>query len=450
MANTKISQLTPNTNPTGNEELVYAFNNANGKMTLNTMKTFTSSDSQPTLVSWTNIKTINNQSILWPWNIDIQWGGGGWADASYDAIVDASWSGDYTLVSDAIAAWKFNIFVKNWSYTETAWWDAYTKSSSFLRIIWESKKWVQIIFPNTITTPNKVFIDMRYGGDANFYMENLSFTIALSSDNTRFFDDNWWYVMVRDCSFTYSSTVSGELFNSNWLRFYNCDFTASSSAEVRICSNDYSAYGCNFSSTGWLLQMSSSDEVRLYDCTINTYSIWWVSNDLHLFNSALNIDGWVISWALSMAHVCNSNINIANLQSTPSLIEISIASNSDINMPSYELNLWNAYDGVRWVELCQINAARVYNLVYVTNCSIAASTSVDVWSNNIVMWCKFPSGTTAITLNNNSNFIWNRLMWTWTMTLSSHDDIVMWNNMPNFTISDTWTWNIKANNITAA
>jgi hypothetical protein len=51
MANTKISQLTANTNPTGNEELVYAYNNTNGKMTLNTMKTFTSSDSQPTLVS---------------------------------------------------------------------------------------------------------------------------------------------------------------------------------------------------------------------------------------------------------------------------------------------------------------------------------------------------------------------------------------------------------------
>jgi hypothetical protein len=51
MANTKISQLTPNTNPTGSEELVYAFNNANGKMTLNTMKTFSSADSQATLVS---------------------------------------------------------------------------------------------------------------------------------------------------------------------------------------------------------------------------------------------------------------------------------------------------------------------------------------------------------------------------------------------------------------
>lgn len=76
MANTKISALPTNNNPTGNEELVYAYNNANGKMTLSTMKTFSSSGSQPKLVSWVNIKTINNQSILWSGNLDVSWWGG--------------------------------------------------------------------------------------------------------------------------------------------------------------------------------------------------------------------------------------------------------------------------------------------------------------------------------------------------------------------------------------
>jgi hypothetical protein len=31
---------------------------------------------------------------------------------------------------------------------------------------------------------------MRYGGDANFYMENISFDISLSSNNYGFYDDN--------------------------------------------------------------------------------------------------------------------------------------------------------------------------------------------------------------------------------------------------------------------
>lgn len=79
MANTKISALTANTNPNGNEEFVYAFNNANGKITLDTMKTFASADSQATLVSGVNIKTINWTSILGSGNIDVSWWGGwGW------------------------------------------------------------------------------------------------------------------------------------------------------------------------------------------------------------------------------------------------------------------------------------------------------------------------------------------------------------------------------------
>lgn len=89
MANTKISALTANTNPTWSEELVYAYNNANGKMTLNTMKTFAVSWKQDTLVSWTNIKTINNVSLLWSWNISIS----GWGSnvIHVDSDSDTSW-----------------------------------------------------------------------------------------------------------------------------------------------------------------------------------------------------------------------------------------------------------------------------------------------------------------------------------------------------------------------
>lgn len=39
---------------------------------------------QDTLVSGTNIKTINNQSLLWSWNITIEWGWWGWSTYIYD------------------------------------------------------------------------------------------------------------------------------------------------------------------------------------------------------------------------------------------------------------------------------------------------------------------------------------------------------------------------------
>lgn len=102
MANTKISQLPQNNNPTGSEELVYAFNNSNGKMTLNTMKNFATNGLQPELVSWTNIKTINWNDILWSWNIVIS-GGGGWS----------TWTISLNALEN-IAAWTLVSFNGTW------------------------------------------------------------------------------------------------------------------------------------------------------------------------------------------------------------------------------------------------------------------------------------------------------------------------------------------------
>ena len=56
MANTKISALTANTNPNWSEEFVYAYNNANGKITLNTMKAFVWG-------AW--VTTLNADANIW-------------------------------------------------------------------------------------------------------------------------------------------------------------------------------------------------------------------------------------------------------------------------------------------------------------------------------------------------------------------------------------------------
>lgn len=58
MANTKISALTALVNPTWSEEFVYAYNNANGKVTLNTMKSF---------IAWWGggVTTLNADANIW-------------------------------------------------------------------------------------------------------------------------------------------------------------------------------------------------------------------------------------------------------------------------------------------------------------------------------------------------------------------------------------------------
>jgi len=109
MANTKISALTANTNPNWNEEFVYAYNNANGKITLNTMKTYANTGQQAALVSGVNIKTINNTSILWSGNIDVSWWGGG-------SRQPTELSGDANIweLSEWVYETTYDLYYKTW------------------------------------------------------------------------------------------------------------------------------------------------------------------------------------------------------------------------------------------------------------------------------------------------------------------------------------------------
>ena len=453
MANTKISQLTATTTPNWWEELVYAYNNANGKMTLDTMKTYAWSGKQDTLVSWTNIKTINGDSILWSWNLVIQWGWWGGTDASYDAIVDASWDGDYTLVSAAIAAWKYNLFVKNWNYTETAWRDPYSNNAWFLRIIWESKEWVQVTIPNTIAAPRRRFIDMNYWwANADFYMENISFNIALLWSNTPvFYSDNGGNVEIRNCSFTYSGSWGTALFNwkAIWDRphIFNCDLIASDSGWTFISEEDICFYWCSFKTTSGELNFTSSDKCWLYNCNVDASSIDWVTQ-MHLYNTYFNVTSWTITWELALYHVVDSEVYISNLSTTPSLISIAVASNSVIEIP-YELNFWYTYEWDRWTTNCVIKCATLKNPNCMIWCRISASTTFNCGGNNVITWCQFINPMWAMTMQNNNSFVWNYSNQAFTLTISNDNNILIGNNIRSVTITDSWTWNVKANNITA-
>lgn len=82
MANTKISALTANTNPNWSEEFVYAYNNANGKITLNTMKSF---------VWWAWITTLTADANIW--ELDE-----GFYETTYD-LYYKTWEAVYTYWS---------------------------------------------------------------------------------------------------------------------------------------------------------------------------------------------------------------------------------------------------------------------------------------------------------------------------------------------------------------
>lgn len=300
MANTKISQLTALTNPTWNEEFVYALNNANGKVTLDTMKTYTQTWTQEELVSWTNIKTINGNSILGSWNLVISWWGWAWEDNDYDAVVDANGGWDYTSISDAITAGIKRIYVRNWTYSMSS----QTLSTWDFKLVWESKEWVQI----NITYPTRswtIFTMTSNTTDTShsFLITNVTFNITYSWE--------YWYFI---------------LFNipTNWVLTVN-------DCNIRVVS---ATNGCNFYLTdrswGWMIVNWSYIEVFPTTWTPSwVWFLWGISTmevnestivvdaDSSIWTTWLTFDwncGWTYNWCIFKIWVSHNTVwDIANM-----------------------------------------------------------------------------------------------------------------------------------------
>lgn len=265
MANTKISQLTALTNPTWNEEFVYALNNANGKVTLDTMKTFVQPDLswyQEELVSWTNIKTINGQSILWSWNMVISWWGWSWEDNDYDAVVDANWGWDYTTIADAITAWIKRIYIKNWTYTLSS----QTLSTWDFKLVWESRNWV-VIDVSYWTRSGTIFtLTSDTVSQANsFLFKNLTFNISYSWEYWYFIMFWWmwawnWFLKMSDCNINVTQAT-------NWCNFYI----------TRWSNNDTLIEWCR---------------IEVYLSTWSFTGVWftWISRRSTCINSTIVVD----------------------------------------------------------------------------------------------------------------------------------------------------------------
>jgi hypothetical protein len=185
-------------------------------MTLNTMKAFATANTQEELVSWTNIKTINWNSILWSWNLVISWWGWSGEDNDYDAVVDASGNGDYTSISDAITAGIKRMYVRNWNYTMSS----QTLSTWDFKLVWESKEWVQINITHP-TRSSSIFTMTSNTTDLthSFLISNVTFNITYTWEYWYFilFDiPDKWFLTLNDCNICVISAENG-------CNFYLCD-----------------------------------------------------------------------------------------------------------------------------------------------------------------------------------------------------------------------------------
>lgn len=177
MANTKISALTANTNPNWSEEFVYAYNNGNGKITLNTMKTYANTGQQAALVSGVNIKTINNTSILWSGNIDVSWWWGG-------GFEPTELSGDANI-------WELS----EWAYVTTH--DLYYKTWEALpTFLWAGAVKKRMLFVVSDSNNNKWYLALSATSRSWVYDTYSWFWYSFSSSSWAFYQaaDRAWSI----------------------------------------------------------------------------------------------------------------------------------------------------------------------------------------------------------------------------------------------------------------
>lgn len=87
---------------------------------VNSLYSWLATSKQDTLVSWTNIKTVNWTSLLWSWNIVIS--GGGWAIRKLFAIAWSIWTTWTNVANTIVVDWTYTISQVNmWYWTAWNW-----------------------------------------------------------------------------------------------------------------------------------------------------------------------------------------------------------------------------------------------------------------------------------------------------------------------------------------
>lgn len=380
MANTKISQLTALTSPTGNEELVYAYNNTNGKMTVDTVKTYIGAGKQDTLVSWTNIKTINGYDLLGSWNIVIS--GGGWdGQIIYEAIVDYSGNGDYTTLWAALQAWATSIYIKNGTYTESP---VEVTDNNFL-VVWETEWWVILNYELTSskqycikmeTSTKTAVTDVIYNT-----IKNVTFNVDMKSGtwtncivNAHSINDNPTYeLLLSECTVNAVNKSSASQMFSMFQKetYYSEDWSAWNSHCV--------ANNCTVMITNWT---GLNVDTRYNEASGNDWrSCYIVNSKIYVINDG----SWVVQitneeWRTTMIG-CEILASTAN-GTWAAYIQLDNAHGCNITWYANSTGKWSW--SLRFAEWCRVHlewfSSYPVDFSWETEVKIwASSTSYSVW-----------------------------------------------------------------------
>lgn len=428
-----------------------------------------------TTINWEcwalSLKTVNSQSLIWSWNIQIEW------QKTYDAIVASDGSWDYTTIYAAVTAWKYNLFIKNWNYTETeklnvTWW--------YLQLIWESRTWVNVSI--SASTGSWAYIEL-WSSPKYLYIKNINFNITLSqyvwylvNESSQFF------LRIESCDFTYSKTWESRRYllyctscvdwkdfatkQQVWSWVYDCTFYTESDT-ITIWYWDSYFVDCKFTTweSAWEIWFRYWDNV-LKNCRINAYKIdWW---DYQFSNCYIKIKNWWLiqksnsSWDMyqfDIEYIYKTEVIIWNSLQQTIRFQTWHMDKCHVKITDSNMTLsiwWNIYENqVTYTANSFIEAdwhsVEVYRSMF--NCRVNCS-SLTLGGGNMYMrynWI-FTEASTVTFESSGSQYTWIVLDWwssntPWTLSITCSYSMITWNSFRFYTISDSWTDNIKANNV---
>lgn len=444
---------------------------------------------QDTLVSWTNIKTVNWTSILGSWNINIQWGG----ECAYDAVV-WTWGEQYNTIWEAFAAWKRNIFVKNWTYYECDWFNV---TDWYLTIVWESRDWVKVNIPANCSCVGSMFINMG-STPKSLFLKNISFNITFSNVNCFVRSSNVAFdLRVEDCNFIYSTThtYNDYLFyctkvidRATWSDsqticpknpyswMYRCNFYTEANKNNRVVVWYWDSYfdSCKFETgvTAWEMSFVYWGNI-FKNCYMNVFQLdWW---DMHFYDSVVEIKTW---WLLEQS----------NNGSTPNGIDLNLLKNSSFEIrwilgenPTDDIRVWLIdhwsfktadwrfklsiwwwiyWNTIRWwtdsrisLNWNELSIIHTCNNCCFSNCGNVVIWWTSSWSAYNSYMFNYIESTHIDIWMTEALFVWNTFDWAsssspGSITIHWSYSVYMWNCFRFYNITDTWSNNVKVNNIT--
>lgn len=305
---------------------------------------------QATLVSWTNIKTINNESILWSWNITIQWW---WSNYNaWDWIGIMTWASTkwpcadwFHVPTSAELISLHTIWTALWWATNwwTAFWQAYKIpfNGNLTASWWTSNRWSYWFLWSCTWSADKAYT-LRFNAstitNSYLYDRSLWFCIRPFKDTPVTPTSSWtklYWTSIEAWGIFWNSTdwlISASWDWSTWVTISDKDAWATSvwnswdTLSDANCGKYYqwwNNYGFSYASqtttsttkvdTSWYWPWnyySSSTYIKTTSdwSSVANHNLWWWETWFVIYDNAI-VDNWMnskldrISWAASLARV---------------------------------------------------------------------------------------------------------------------------------------------------